>query len=162
VSTTDMMATTRYFFDGSRRLVATLDALGNLWTETYDQNGNPQSETQPIVNGLVKTTTFVYSGRNQLLAQINPDGDGSQTGYNAYGEVVAELDGRGFVTAHFYDQRGFESSVVQAFGTDQAITTTYIPDADGNVVQMFDPRNIETATIFDPDNRPIVIVTAVG
>jgi RHS repeat-associated protein len=162
MSTTDLMGSTDYRYDEFRRLTATIDPLQNMTTETYDPNGNPQSERQPIVDGVIKTTQFTYTPRNRLVVEVSPANETQAWSYDAYGDLTAVMNGRGFFTVYDYDSRGFRTDMIQAYGTDQAIRTQYQPDADGNDTLVIDPRNITTKTIFDPDNRPTQIMKAYG
>src|SRR5262249_34190226 len=62
---------------------------------------------------------------------------------------------RGTETFMIYDQRGFLTSRSEGFNTLTPLTTTFIPDADGNVTITVDPSLLRwTYTHFDLMNRP--------
>ena len=138
-SVTDPLGhTTQYQYDSDRRLDLTIDALGGETAYSYDAAGNLATTT----DALGRVTQTEYDGRNQLIQTIDAAGGVTQYQYNAYGELVSEIDpkaypsdAQGKTTLYTYDQRGFNTSIVEAAGTPVATETDLAYDAAGNLTE---------------------------
>ncbi|WP_420347318.1 RHS repeat-associated core domain-containing protein [Pelagibius sp.] len=104
-------------------LVSATDNLSNVTTYAYDPFGNL---TETDAAGVV--TTMTYDVRGLKLTMDDPDmGDWSYD-YNALGELVSQTDAKGQVTTMAYDVLGRMTARTDAFGTVDAVTTTWTYD----------------------------------
>jgi RHS repeat-associated protein len=150
--------TTSYGYDSERHLTATTDALNQTTSQTYDQAGNPASRT----DAAGRTTLTSYDGRNELVVQINPAGDSTTSVFDAYGDPTATIDGRGLITENEYDGRGYRTATIEGVGQADARTSTYEPDAAGNVTATVDPAGNLALQAFDDLNRVTASLDAAG
>jgi RHS repeat-associated protein len=138
-SVTDPLGhTTQYRYDPERRLQLTIDAIRGQTDYTYDAAGNVQTTTDP----LGRVTETDYDGRNQLVQMIDAAEGVTEYQYNAYGELVSQVDpkanpsdAQGKTTLYDYDQRGFNTSIIEGAGTPVARETDLTYDAAGNLTE---------------------------
>ena len=151
--------TTTMSYDTSRRLIGTVDALNRHTTITYDSVGNTATTSDP--KGL--TTTTVLDVRNRLTAETTPLNETATTLFDAAGRNVTEtIDAKGIITQNSFNVEGWLTSVAVDLGQPDVETTSYSPDAAGNVTVVTDPRGKTTKTDFDVVNQPIKVTDALN
>ncbi|HEV7228568.1 hypothetical protein, partial [Brevundimonas sp.] len=154
-------ARTLFFYDDADRKVAEIDALGGLKTWGYDDNDNATVQRAydtpvtlpalpggpaPVGSGAHRQTLMEYDRNNRLIkttvqqlwvAEYGSSYAGSvvdvhvQTRYDAAGNVVQTIDGRGVSTYAFHDKLGRQIAAVDGEGW----LTTWTRDAEGNVLR---------------------------
>lgn len=95
---------TRHFHDADGRLAGTLDAEGFLTTMGYDAAGRLVQRTAHA------GATDPALRANGTLAQLQPAASAQDirtlTWYDGKGQVIAEVDGEGYLTETVYDRNG--------------------------------------------------------
>lgn len=154
-------ARTLFYYDVLNRKVAEIDAAGTLRTWTYDARNNATvaraydtavtlpatpGGTVPTATGAYRETLYTFDLNNRLThtttatLRTGEFGTGFTTAlapivtenrYDAAGNVVQVIDGRGESAAAFYDALGRQIATVDAEG----YLTTFVRDAEGNVTQ---------------------------
>ena len=136
------------------------DALGNVWSATYDSRGNMLSRTSPLgfieswtydvlnnplthVDARGNTTTMTYDAAGRQLTEVRPLGVNLAWSWNADGTLASSTNPRGGVSLYTYDTSGNLASQVSPLG----LRTTYAYDVSGRVVTITEPRgNVAGAT----------------
>jgi RHS repeat-associated protein len=118
-------ATTRYTYDGGRRLTAVADPLGHETRYTRDNVGRPTAVTSP----LGRTTRYQYDAAGRTLDTTKPSGAKTTYTYSAAGLLLTVSDPTGAVTRNQYDAARHLTSSTDPLGR----TTTYTYNADGNL-----------------------------
>jgi len=139
--------TTKYAYFADHQLASTIDPLGNTSSQTYDANGNVDSETDEENN----VQRYGYNGRDELVQEDQPFDPARPTRklttkyeYDGTGNLTREItpravDSQGagpytnYVTTYTYDAVDQLSTVKHPIdgGTRQA-WTHYGYDANGN------------------------------
>ena len=132
-----------YNADGT--LQSKTDALGNVWSYTYDDYRRIRSVTTPGRGdgGGGHTTTYFYDANGV-------GNDYTFTDSNVTWIVLPS----GKKTKNVYDVNRFKTSVTIAPGTSDELVTTYQYDAVGNLIQVTNPRQMSVVTSYDERNRP--------
>lgn len=154
-------ARTLFYYDDNNRKIAEIDALGALKTWVYDDNNNATvaraydtpvalpgapGGTPPAGSGNYRETLNTYD-RNNRLTHTSVQGlrfgelgstyatssvaAVTRMDYDAAGNVIRVVDGRGETTYAFYDALGRQIAAVDAEG----YLTTWVRDAEGNVTR---------------------------
>lgn len=127
---------TSYVYDGMRRLVSTVDAVGNVSAIRYDDASQRIVTTQ--ANGLQVTQVFDAAGA--LLQSIESDardpGNITDIGttryqYDTTGRLISKQDATGVKNWFLYDETGRQTGTVDGNG----ILTETVYDAVGNVIK---------------------------
>jgi YD repeat-containing protein len=154
-------ARTLFYYDALNRKVAEIDAMGTLRQWTYDASNNAKSArvydtpvslptspggTTPVGSGTYRETLYAYDLANRLThatvqdLRVGEYGSGygssvadvtTQTVYDAAGNAVVAIDGRGVSSYAFYDKLGRQIATVDGEG----YLTTWTRDAEGNVLR---------------------------
>ncbi|GLK50146.1 hypothetical protein GCM10017620_31200 [Brevundimonas intermedia] len=152
---------TLFYYDDLDRKIAEINALGGLRTWTYDGAGNATAMraydavvaqpalaggTPPSASGPYRETYYEYDLNNRLTATKSMSvRTGNWTGtyetvwaqvvdrtlYDAAGNIVQTIDGRGVSRFAFFDAAGREIARVDGAG----YLTSFVRDAEGNVTQ---------------------------
>ena len=133
-------ALTTWAYDGNGNVMRTRAYATLVWTDGA-------AGAAPIPGGDYRETTFTYDQANRLqttkIANIRVgwlSGGGyasgivdilTVSGYDAAGNLVRQVDGRGSVRYAYYDKLGRKVGEVDAGG----YLTTYVLDAEGNVTR---------------------------
>lgn len=125
------------------------DRTGHLTENTYDANGNRETETVAYGTAQAATTTWSYNTSGQVLSQLEPTGALTEYTYTAAGflETVTEPP---------------DALPAPGEPAERAVWT-YEYDAAGRRTAMVDPRDqltlAERRTTFDWDDRNRLICT---
>ncbi|MFJ5543624.1 LamG-like jellyroll fold domain-containing protein [Micromonospora chalcea] len=144
----------------------------------YDTSGNRVSVTSPPVTGHTagRTTAMTYSTASTPaigggtvppglpLTTVSAKGATQRTDYNSAGDAVRITDPAGLVTEFTYDGLGRTlTKTVKAEAPLGDLTTTYVYDAAGQVVEQTDPpvlnqvtgavHTARTTTTYDADGN---------
>jgi|GEM_PF-6481062 len=175
---------TEYFYDSLGQLVRVRDALDNEVRSTFDGNGNKTSEKfYDADDQLLKTITYEYNARDQLIkmtdargkvwqyeydaagrqtAQVNPLGHRVETDYDSRNNVIqvaTRVNGTIIRrTRHTYNKRNEKISDTDALG--HVWGCEY--DEDGRKITAIDPQANETRTFYDALGRRIGSQDALG
>src|SRR5262249_34610555 len=116
---------TQFTYDAMNQLVQTTDPLGHVALYGYDHLGRQVSVTQVV---------------GQLDSSENEETDDlvTRTTCDLTGNVLTTTDALGRVTLYAYDALGRNTSVTQAYGTTDAVTTSTVYDPAGQVVSSTD------------------------
>jgi RHS repeat-associated protein len=165
---------TSYAYDSDNRKIEEIDGYGSsvavTTTMIYDTNGNLLSETTgqstTVAYDHHSTTSYAYDTNNQQIAEIDAYGTSAQrtvtTVYDANGNVLSTIDGRGTITSYAYDSDNRKIAEIDAYGTGLQRMTTTVYDAQGNVIQTIDALGYATTFIYDGLNRQIAEQTPAG
>ena len=134
---------TEYTYDGSHRMLTLKDARGITYlTNHYDANGRVDLQTQ------ADTTTYAFA--------YTLDGSGKVTNANV-------TNPRGFVKRSTFNGSGYATSLVEAYGTGDARTTTYARAPGSNLVErVTDPLSRETAYTYDAKGNRLTVTRLDG
>ncbi len=151
-----------------KEMVGVGTAVSQTSTYAYDLAGRVTKSTGPF--GEVTRVAYDVWGRAHRITQ--PDGAMRTLEYGpgdqVISETVAEADGTMLRRATVdYDERGRRRSVTQwAFDTDPAtatpLTTTYLYDADDNVVAIRPPRGPQWTFTYDTAGRMMSVTDPGG
>ncbi|PSB53859.1 RHS repeat-associated core domain-containing protein [Chamaesiphon polymorphus] len=128
--------------------VKTTDAIGRIFTTTYDAVGNIK---QQVENGL-RTTTHTYDALNrktQVTTVYGADTLNTITRYDEVGNVIEAKDAEGNTTLYQYDELNRQKKVIDAKLQD----TDYVYDAVGNLKEIIDTPTRKTTYTYDNLNR---------
>lgn len=131
--------TTSYGHDGQSRITTITDARSIAFlTNTYDSNGRVASQEQ------ADSSTYGFS--------YTVDGSGKVT-------ATQVTDPRGNVRRVEFSAAGYPTSDTSAYGTSEALTTTYTRQASGDLVtRITDPLGRNTDFAYD-DSGDVTSVT---
>ena len=136
--------------DADGTLGSTTDALGHITSYTYDDYRRLRSVTPPDRgdNTGLHTTSYYY------------DANGTTDDYTLTDSNVTWVKlPSGKWIHNVYDNNRRKTSVTAGCSTTacsngDALTTGYQDHAVGNLIHFINPRNVDTATLYDGRNRP--------
>lgn len=164
----------------SGQISASVDALGNTVTSTYDGDGRvTRQDVRNAANTLLRridknydaagnltaqtllrtdeglpnllTTRFAYDAAGRLMAITDPAGGVTRNEYDAAGRLTARIDPLGRRTTYTFDALGRQARVDYADGTHDSITY----DANGNVVTQTDRAGRTLSHGYDELDRRV-------
>jgi RHS repeat-associated protein len=141
--------TTSYFYDAAGRNIATTNALNQGTSYAYDAKNNLTN----VIDALNHTNAYIYDALNRLVQTIYPDNTSESYGYDGLNRRVTVTNQDEIVTRFGFDVLGRLVAVTNAFGTGQQMTTRYVFDEVGNVLQQIDGLNRTNAYQFDALGR---------
>jgi len=130
---------------------ASIPALSR--TTTYDEFGNPLTETESWI-GVTRTTTHVYDQVNRGTSVTDPAGVVSTTSFDAAGDATSSTSG-GVTTTRTFD--GLGRVVTETVGT---AVTSHTYDPAGNETRTVDPVGVTTDRTFDLASRQLTDVVS--
>ena len=128
-----------YTYDTSGRLTGRRAGAGPWTTQAYTGTSDWAS-TVTGPDGLTTTYTFDTAGRVSGITHPSIGSNGTQYGYDSYGQITSVTNALGQQTTYAYDTKGRMTSTTNAANE----TTTFAYDALGNVTSVTDPTNHTT------------------
>lgn len=137
---------TSSIYDADGRVVFTRDALDNVVSYIYDNNGNitksiayatPVTASVPNTVGAIQAALLADSSNNRIAYSV----------FNSLNQVVYDIDVNGVVTEYVHDENG---NITQTVLYANSINPTL---ADSNPSALID---IQTALVADPGHDRIV------
>lgn len=132
--------------------VEVTDSLGHVARITFDENGLPVSEIDPLGGNTVfryddfgrtleliepdgSTHRWEYDELGRMTAEYLPDGSVIQAAYDAFGELLALTDEKGAIWRSEYDANGNLIATIDPTG----VTSRYQYDALGQLSEVQKP-----------------------
>lgn len=135
----------KYFYDAAGRRTAITNALNQGTRFAYDASGNQTN----AVDALGRTNAFTYDALNRQTKITYPDNSGESYAYDGLNRKVAVTNQASIVTRFGFDVSGRLVGVTNAFGTSQVMTTRYVYDEVGNLLQQIDGLNRTNLYTYD-------------
>jgi YD repeat-containing protein len=134
---------TEYTYDASHRMLTLEDARGiTFLTNHYDANGRVDLQTQ------ADNTTYEFA--------YTVDGGGKVTQADV-------TNPRGYVSRSTFNANGYATSLVEAYGTGDARTTTYDRASGSNLLEgVTDPLGRETTYTYDSKANMLTVTRLDG
>ena len=145
---TGKIHTTQYESNNLGWNTKTIDAIGRVFTTSYDAVGNIK---QQVENGL-RTTTNTYDALNQQLqvtTAYGADTLNTYTNYDEVGNIINAKDAAGHITQYQYDELNRRNKSIDAKSQD----TDYVYDAVGNLKEVIDTPTRKIIYTYDQLNR---------
>jgi RHS repeat-associated protein len=140
---------TRYTYDAAGRRTAITNALSQATRFAYDAGGNQTN----VIDALGRTNAYVFDALNRQTKLIFPDATSETYGYDGLNRKIAVTNQANIVTRFGFDTLGRLVAVTNAFGTSQAMTTRYVYDEVGNLLQQIDGLNRTNLYTYDALGR---------
>ncbi|MET0534975.1 MAG: putative Ig domain-containing protein, partial [Steroidobacter sp.] len=156
-----------YEYDRRGHVTKITDPMQFTTQNTYTDFGELETLTRLIraadgsVPASTVTTRFGYSLRGDLLSTTRDVGglnDHTQTRYDAFGRVIASVNGAGRVTTTRYEDSG--RTIVITDPLNRSIRTEY--DAFARVLKAIDARGQATTYNYNDDARSLTVTTPEG
>ncbi len=162
-------------YDSNGRLATDTDAMGNMFSYTYDLATRTNTTTYPDTGvvtqtfdarGLLlsdtdqlgRTTTREYDANRNEIARINALGERSTATYNTSGDQTSGTDSVGRTTSITYDEANMPVSLVDALGhtTSIAYDDRHLPS------RIFDQIGTILSFTSSEQGVPVTVDDAVG
>ncbi|HET9765798.1 MAG TPA: RHS repeat-associated core domain-containing protein [Thermoanaerobaculia bacterium] len=175
--------TTTHTYDAGHNRTSARDPLGNVTRWTYDAGGRVLTMT----DARGKTTTNHYDTKGNLLDTSVPGRGTNSFTYDAQGNQLTATDALDHMTSREYDARGHVTRQVDALhhattytndrngkrltetttrtlpgGGSETLTTAYVYDGDGRLVETIQPGAVSTKTIYTAIGQVGETVDALG
>ncbi len=140
---------TQYQYDAAGRNTHVTDALGHTTEYQYDSRGNRTA----MIDALGHETRYVYDAANRLIETIQADDTPADdtdnpritTGYDALGRKTGQTDQAGRTTQYEYDAVGNLIAIIDPLGQ----RTEYGYDERGNKISQIDAGGRTTTWAYD-------------
>jgi RHS repeat-associated protein len=143
------ITTAKYSYDAAGRRTAVTNALNQGTRFAYDAGGNQTN----VIDALSRTNAYVFDALNRQTKIIFPDSTSESYGYDGLNRKIAATNQASIVTRFGFDVVGRLVAVTNAFGTSQALTTRYVYDEVGNLLQQIDGLNRTNLYNYDALGR---------
>ena len=166
------------FYDGEGRVIEQLDASGSQGSGSYDADSttvidnlnNSTVDTYDDLGRVVATTDalgstehFAYDDDYNVTAYTDKRGNIWTYSYDAQGNLLTETDPLGYVTSYTYNGSNDITSVTDEGGLGGSVrTTTYVYDADGNLIRIENPDGSLIRASYDAYGQMILLTDAKG
>jgi RHS repeat-associated protein len=127
----------KYTYNSQDNLSQIVDPLGNTQAFTY---GGPDDRLTSSTDGNGNTTQYGYDANGNIISTTYPDGSVEKLAYDAQGNPTSLTSRAGQVTKYSYDSSGRLLSETFADGSKQ----TYSYDSRGNMVTATDSSGTTT------------------
>ena len=142
--------------DSAGRITAVTDPTGNVYSYTYDPQGNLASVSFP---GVTTPATYTYDSTHLLLKAIDPRGNtGATTTYDANGRLASVTDAVGNKTSYSYDLNANTTTITYPDGGIEV--DTY--DSFGDLLSQSDPLNRTTTFTYNSNHKLLTRTDALG
>jgi RHS repeat-associated protein len=188
LSTTDPTYHTWTFTYASLgQLVNTIDPLGHVTHNEYDSAGRLTIITQNYDTGKIKNqdnewnivteyaydvrgnrisvtdtynhvTSYEYNDADQLVKEIDSDGNETTNAYDAAGQLITTTDALNHATHYAYDDAGRLIEITDALGH----TASTELNADGTIASTTDPLGRVTSYTYDDIKRVLTVTLPNG
>ncbi|MFB9636609.1 DUF6531 domain-containing protein [Streptomyces spiralis] len=188
----------RFTYDADGRTTRWTDRNGTWFSYVYDERGrvtrtdgvdgilsgtltyDDTARTTTYTDSLGHTSVHEYNAEGLVVAETDPLGNVTRTGWDEYGSrPVAVTDPLGHTTRYAYDEAGNLTELTlpdgssaraayNAFGLPTEVvepggaTWRHTYDARGNLLTTVDPAGAETRYANDESGRPTAITNALG
>jgi YD repeat-containing protein len=167
IASSALDSSTSYLYYRSGVLAQTIDALGNVTSQTYNAFHEATGTEQP--NGVSSAKTYDANGR-VTSAIVDPGGLNLKTTfvYDALGRTVTLTEGADSanprVTQYQYDRLGrlTAETVDPGSAPKLNLVTSYAYDKNGNVTQKTDARGFVTRYFYDAADRLVYSLDALN
>lgn len=172
-------ATTSAVYDAFGRATRTVDANGNVRTQSYDRLGRAVVVVDPLnaqrsssydafgrvlsqTDSLGNTTTYSYNKALRSVSVTTPENITVTTVHTRHGQTQQVVDGNGNTTSFSYDRNGNLVATTTPLTTtsstfDRSNRLVQTTDANGNVVTYsYDAANRLLRRVVDPDGLNLV------
>ena len=119
-------STTSYGYDAVNRLTSTTQAWGGSGGGTVSTlyGYDVQDHLTSVTDGQGNETSYTYSDRDLMTAEVSPVSGSSSFAYNDHGELIQSTDGRGLTTSRTVDAAD-RVTLINYPGTDPDATFAY-------------------------------------
>lgn len=156
----DLTLSTQTFYDAAGQMTRRLDPYGRNTYYVYDVNGREIRQVAELVPGGVVTPASVATLARQEV--LNPAYTIQDQEWDAEGQLLARVDGRGVRTAFTYDALGRMTSQTRAVGTASAATTSWTYDLAGHRLTETSPSGVVTSWTYDARGQETSRTEGVG
>jgi RHS repeat-associated protein len=151
----DRLGRETVFVQNARQdIVAVHDAQGNVTRNFFDEQGRPESRTDPL--GRTSSTTFDHRGNPTL--SVDEVGNATKVEYNHLNLPTKWTDAMGSVWHRQYDKRGNLISKTDPLGH----TTHYEVDAAGQVTAIIDALDKRSTLQWDEAGNVVAYIDCSG
>ncbi|MEO6936655.1 MAG: LysM peptidoglycan-binding domain-containing protein [Collimonas sp.] len=140
-------------YDAFGRVIRTVDANGNVRSQSYDRVGRVVQSIDPM--NAQRTTT--YDAFDRILTQSDGLGNVTRYGYNTATRSITLTTPEGVAVTTVHTRNGQTQSITDGLGN----VTQYSYDKNGNLLSTATPLSV-TASSYDRANRVIQIKDANG
>ena len=145
---------TSFFYDSTARPLATQDALGFRTSTVY--NARNAIARQDALGSLWSTT---FDPLDRVIASINPLGFTSWTIFDAAGQSIATVDPLGFRTTHVFDSASNRISTTDPNGF---VSTSVYAATSTRLAASVDPNGFVTSYVYDLASQKLARQNAQG
>ncbi|MFO0865016.1 MAG: polymorphic toxin-type HINT domain-containing protein [Gemmataceae bacterium] len=158
---------TIFVYDERRRLLRSVDPLGNTTTWLYDSRGNPSSVEDPPKNRYITE----YDANSRLDTERFADGGVVRREYLANGLLSTITYQNGSKTRYEYNARGQLTTLTEAVDDAQSQrSSAYVYDLAGNLIEKTEGISsiagyqhlVRTRYAYDAANRLTTIIEGYG
>jgi RHS repeat-associated protein len=146
-------------YDNADRQTRSTDPYGRATYSVYDSDYRRIRMVVELVPGAVDPALV---GTLPRIGGANPPYVIEETSYDAEGQVLARIDGRGIVTSYGYDGQGRIARRTEAEGMPEAGTWSRVSDPQGNLIRETDPRGLVNAMTYGGRNLVAAKTEAFG
>jgi RHS repeat-associated protein len=144
-----------YTYDALGNLLTRTDALGHVFTQTWDPATNQVAST---TDTLGHTRSFTYDANGELLSSTDENGHTTSITYDPFGLPLQVTDPAGKLWKIDYDGYGDPVRITDPLGN--ATLRRY--DAVSRLIESLDPLGRSTQHVYDNLNRVTQITDPLG
>jgi RHS repeat-associated protein len=155
--------TTTTTYDALDRVTQIQDALGNLFINRFDQNGQLWQVTHQykLTGGGYDTRNLVtrtFDAADRVQTETDAQGGITRYTYDAAGNVLTVTDPDNHTLQYQYDEMNRRTRVTDANG--RSVSTAY--DLAGHPLSVTNGNNETTTTVYDKLGRPVSVTDPHG
>lgn len=153
-SVTDDSGTTTFSYDTVNRRTDVTNGMGQVWSFSYDSNGQLINVQTPSVNGQRITTSYAYDANGNVTQITDGRGNAVSYQYDGSGNKILERDALGNTIKRIYSSANELLNEIH-----YSVPATYNAGAWTNPP---DSSAVVTRYIYDLSHRVRYVVSAVG